>query len=105
MDPATHRAVLDAFGRLETEAAAVDAAFRAWRMAAEAQRRAEAEAAQAKRDEAFLRHAAEELDGLAPRAGEEQELAETRTVMMQAEKLVAAVNDAFAELEIGRAHV
>src|SRR3546814_13750795 len=67
-------------------------------MAAEAQRRAEAEAAQAKRDEAFLRHAAEELDGLAPRAGEEQELAETRTVLMHAEKLVAAVNAAFAEL-------
>ena len=57
LDMATHRASLDAFAGLEKQAAAVRAAWQAWRTAEQARADAEAAAAAARRDEDFLRHA------------------------------------------------
>ncbi len=98
LDPASHRGALDAFGGLDDQAAGVAAAWRAWRDAAA--RRAEAEAAltQARAEEELLRHAADELAALDPRAGEEAELAERRTMMQHGEKLLEAMNGAFGLL-------
>ncbi len=50
--------------------------------------------AEAQRDEAFLRHAVEELDALDPRPGEEAELGEKRNRLMHREKLVEGLNAA-----------
>src|SRR6516225_7810401 len=66
VEAATHRALLDAYGGIENEAAEVERASR------------EAE---------WLRHAVEELSRLAPQGGEESALAERRAAMMQAEKV------------------
>ena len=55
LDMGTHRASLDAFAGLEKQAAAVRAAWRAWRAAEQARADAEAAAAAARRDEDFLR--------------------------------------------------
>ncbi|MGL5736417.1 MAG: DNA repair protein RecN [Beijerinckiaceae bacterium] len=94
VDPATHRAMLDAYGGLTKDADAVRAAHRAMseaRAALDAQQMA----VEAARKEAeFLRHAHEELTTLAPEAGEEQRLAERRTVMMQSEKVMQDIADA-----------
>ena len=79
LNPRGHRALLDAFGRLDGEPTA-----RAWAEVA----RLEAElanardgAAAAERDREWLVHAAQEISTLAPEPGEETRLAEERTTM------------------------
>ena len=93
-DPATHRAILDAFGGLHGPLAAVAAAAKTARAArtALAEHRTRVEAA--KREADFLRHAVEELGLLAPLPGEEARLAERRSVMQQSEKVARELNEA-----------
>lgn len=101
MQTATHRALLDAYGGVQAEAAKTVAAHRAWRQAVETFERADAELAAARREEEFLRHAVDELEALAPEPGEEALLAERRAMMMHAEKLIEAMNQAAADLNAG----
>jgi DNA repair protein RecN (Recombination protein N) len=97
-DPATHAALLDAFGALEAQRARVAEAFRLWREAARALAAAEAAVASARRDEEWLRHAVGELRDLAPQEGEEDGLAADRARMQQGERRAEAVAGALAEL-------
>lgn len=101
LDPATHRALLDAYGGLEAMTGATKAVHGEWRRAADARSRAEVQLAAARRDEDFLRHAVEELDALEPRTGEEDGLAQRRTLMMNSEKLMEALSEAGTELAGG----
>jgi DNA repair protein RecN (Recombination protein N) len=87
VDAATHRALLDAYGGIEDDAADV---ARLWderraREAAVAEHRAEVE--RLGREAEWLRHAVDELGKLSPETGEETALAERRAAMMQAEKV------------------
>ena len=102
LNPGTHLALLDAYGRLEAEADRVAARYRAWRAAAAALETAETEAARARRDEDYLRHALEEMDSLDPQEGEDAELAETRRFLMQAGHIVEAIDAARAEFDAKR---
>ncbi|MBA4789879.1 MAG: DNA repair protein RecN [Rhizobiales bacterium] len=94
VNPASHRALLDAFGGLAGEVIALGVLWRAWRAAvAEADgERARLEAAA--KDADYLRHAAAELNALAPEAGEEARLAERRTYMMRSEKIAGDLSEA-----------
>ncbi|HEY7007204.1 MAG TPA: AAA family ATPase, partial [Sphingomicrobium sp.] len=79
LNPKGHRALLDAFGRLDSREVET-----AWsevvRIEAElAEARAELAAAQRDRD--YLAHASAEIEALAPEEGEETRLAEERTAM------------------------
>jgi DNA repair protein RecN (Recombination protein N) len=96
VEAATHRALLDAFGGIEADAAEVGRlwAERRAREAAVAAHRAEVE--RARREAEYLRHAVEELGRLDPQTGEETSLADRRAAMMQAEK---AAEDLRATLE------
>jgi DNA repair protein RecN (Recombination protein N) len=98
LDPATHRSLLDGFGRLQPLCGATMQSWRAWRATIDAGERAEAELEAARRDEAYLRHAVEELDALDPQSGEEAHLAQRRAVLMNGEKLMQALDEAAAEL-------
>lgn len=98
MDPATHRETLDAFAGLGREAAAVATAWSAWRTALVALETARADLEKARADEDYLRHAVAELDQLAPQVGEEDRLAETRAMLMNAEAVVEALNTASAAI-------
>jgi len=87
VEAATHRALVDAFGGLEDDAAEVSRLWhehRARKAAVEAHR---AEVERAQREAEWLRHAVDELRRLAPETGEETALAERRAAMMQAEKV------------------
>ena len=97
-DIGTHCDLLDAYGGCGSARNAVAAAFHAWRTAEAALLSATEQAEQAQADEEFLQHAVSELVQLAPQAGEEARLANTRMVLMHAEQLVEAVNDALAKL-------
>ncbi len=86
VEAATQRALVDAFGGIEGEAAEVSRLWherRAREAAVEAHR---ADVERARREAEWLRHAVDELRRLAPETGEESSLAERRAAMMQAEK-------------------
>ena len=94
LDAGHHRALLDAFGDLKELVDAVREARATWRASAEKLSAATTELANARRDEAYLKHVVAELDAVNPRQGEEQELAERRHLLMSAEKLVQAMDEA-----------
>jgi DNA repair protein RecN (Recombination protein N) len=98
LDAAHHRALLDAFGDLKVLVDAVRAARAGWRQATQRLNAATAGLAAARRDEEYLKHVVAELDAVGPRRGEEQELAERRHVLMNAEKLVSAMDEAASAL-------
>ena len=89
----THRQLIDAFGGLMSETAAVRSAFAHVRglKAESASEQARVEKARAEAD--YLRHAFTELTGLAALPGEELALAERRTLMTQAEKVAGELRD------------
>ncbi len=94
IDPATHRAILDAYGGHESGVAAVRVAAAAVSQARKALDTQRARIEKARRDADYLRHAVEELEALAPSPGEEAELAARRQEMMQAEKVASELSDA-----------
>jgi DNA repair protein RecN (Recombination protein N) len=98
MDPATHRALLDAHAGLEGSAQDVAAAWKAWRRAQTALAAQEARISAARAEAEFLRHASDELTKLAPEAGEEADLAARRQRMMQAEKVARELSEAHQAL-------
>ncbi|WP_036283137.1 DNA repair protein RecN [Methylocystis sp. ATCC 49242] len=96
VDPAAHRALVDAHGGLQTQANEVRARYGAWQAARRALAEEEARIARARADADYLRHAHEELTKLAPQDGEEEELAERRLFMQRAEKVATDIRDALA---------
>ncbi len=96
--PAVQRDALDSFGGLTHSANEVSDLFTAWSQARTALADAEAEVAAARTEEERLRHDVAELDDLAPIAGEEASLADQRQLLQNAERLIAAFNQALADL-------
>jgi DNA repair protein RecN (Recombination protein N) len=93
-DPATHRALVDAYGGLDAQAKAVQDAFAALREAELLLEAERSEVAKAESDADFARHAEEELRRLAVEPGEEESLAARRQAMMQSEKVAADIREA-----------
>ncbi|NDW03302.1 DNA repair protein RecN [Jiella pacifica] len=94
----SHRMLLDEFGGLQADAAAVGRLYGEWRGSRDALAKHRAKVEAAAREADFLRSAVDELSDLQPIAGEEEELAERRQVMMRSEKIATDVNDANEEL-------
>jgi DNA repair protein RecN (Recombination protein N) len=94
VDAATHRRLLDAFAGLEREVAALEALWDARRTANTALEAHRASMERAAREADYLRYASDELRTLAPKDGEETELAERRTAMMAGEKIAADLREA-----------
>ncbi|OHT21574.1 DNA repair protein RecN [Edaphosphingomonas haloaromaticamans] len=85
LNPRGHRALLDAFGRIDTQTAAN--AHRAWRAAEERLAGAVADLENAARDREWLEHAVAELNALAAEAGEEEALSTARADMQKGARL------------------
>ena len=100
LDPKGHRDLLDTFGGHDDMLSTVSAAFRALRAAEKDLRTAEAAQEELRAEEEFLRHALDELQKLAPEAGEEAELDSRRRLMQGAEKIRADI--AHAAQALGR---
>ncbi|HEX6604410.1 MAG TPA: DNA repair protein RecN [Sphingomicrobium sp.] len=79
LNPKGHRALLDAFGKLDAGPVA-DAWATVTRIESELARQ-RAEAAEAERERDYLEHACEEIERLAPEEGEETRLTEERAAM------------------------
>jgi len=94
VDAATHRRLLDAFAGLEQDVAGIETLWTARRTANTALDEHRAGMERAAREADYLRHASDELKALAPKDGEETQLAARRTTMMQGEKIAADLRDA-----------
>jgi DNA repair protein RecN (Recombination protein N) len=101
MDPATHRRALDSFGGLDDPAARVAAAHRARAAAAQALADADGQAAADRARRAELDAVLDDLAALAPVAGEEQGLAEERSVLMAGGRIAELLGQAAALVEGG----
>ena len=94
VEPAMHRVLLDAFGRLDGDRNGVAAAYAAWRRAGAelAALKRQIDAARAEAD--YLRAAVDELAALAPAPGEEDALSDRRQQMMRAERIAGDIAEA-----------
>ena len=97
-DPALHAGFLDAYGVPVAIRHGVAGAWRTWRDAVGRLEAAKASIEAARRDEEWLRHAVEELATLAPRDGEEDQLAGERQRLQQGERRTEAIAAALAEI-------
>jgi len=104
--PAGHRALLDAFGRIDSTPVAD--AWTTFRDAQAALAAARAEIEAAARDRDWLEHAVAELAALAPEPGEEEALADRRRTMQRAEKIaddLRAIDDHLDGSDGGLSHL
>ena len=99
LNESTHRSLLDAYGKLSGAVEKTRSAHALWRAAGQLRETAEADMAAARRDQDYITHALEELEALDPKPGEESELAGKRTLMMNSEKLITAMNTAATDLQ------
>ena len=101
LDPAAHLDLLDEFGGLTLERDAVAAAFRAWlQVRDERARLAATEQQKASRAE-FLSFQLAEIDKAKPQPAEDEELAATRTVLANADRLQRLCDEAYTTLYDG----
>ncbi|BBB98191.1 MULTISPECIES: DNA repair protein RecN [Bradyrhizobium] len=102
VDASTHRQLLDAFAGHEKDVAALEALWDVRRTANADLDEHRAGMERAAREADYLRHASQELKTLAPKEGEETELAGRRTTMMQGEKIATDLRE--AQEAIGGSH-
>jgi len=95
---AAHRALLDSYASLGDTVEKVKAAYAEWGTATKTLEQAVAALETALRDRDYLTHAFDELKALDPQPGEEKKLASKRLLMMNAEKLLEAMNAAATAL-------
>ncbi|KKJ78450.1 DNA recombination protein RecN [Kiloniella litopenaei] len=98
LDQGNHRNLLDAAsdnGHLADRTATL---WQKWQRLVKERSEADEKLAQAQREETFLRHSLEELDGLSPVEGELETLSSQRQLLIHSEKLIEAMNACTVEL-------
>jgi DNA repair protein RecN (Recombination protein N) len=101
LDPAAHLDVLDAYAKLDDERTTVATAFAAWRdLRDEKERLLASQREHASRVE-FIQFQLSEIDRVAPKPNEDDELAATRQVLANADKLQRLCADAYQSLYEG----
>ncbi|MEM7171576.1 MAG: DNA repair protein RecN [Pseudomonadota bacterium] len=98
LDSSTHRTLLDAHAKHDGKLQQLSTLWHAWREAAEKNEAAIQALAKSQQEEAFLRHAVEELESFDPKANEENLLADQRNRLMHREKLIETMNAALVYL-------
>ncbi|WP_319413414.1 DNA repair protein RecN [uncultured Cohaesibacter sp.] len=99
VDASEHRVLLDAFGGLQDDLEGVRSRYKAWRKAERDLATLEKTIEEARKEADYLTASVEELGAFSPIAGEEEELAARRTVMMQSEKIATDLKEAFEVLD------
>jgi DNA repair protein RecN (Recombination protein N) len=101
LDPSSHLDLLDEFAELGDPRCQTAEAFAEWqRVKGERDRLLTSEREQAARAE-FIRFQLAEIDRVAPKAGEDEELVATRTVLANADKLQRLCDEAYTALYEG----
>ncbi len=98
LNPANHLSVLDSYGLYKDLLQAVKEAYTAYKQAKKQRAEAEAEIVKAKEDEENLRHWVKELEAANTYEGEEEELSNRRSELMNAEKIIESLSYAYNAL-------
>jgi len=98
LDTGLHRVFLDRFGGYKKELAEVRDFYQSWQEAENSLNEARAELAKSAAEEDYLRHIYKELDSLDPKAGEEEELAAKRNLLMNSGKIAGSLDSALLEI-------
>jgi len=101
LDPAAHLDLLDEFAALTGAREAIGSAFRAWQQVRDERARLAASEQQKASRAEFLSFQLSEIDKAAPKPGEDDELAATRTVLANADRLQRVCGDAYTTLYDG----
>lgn len=99
LNPKEHRGLLDAYGTPEAERWKTVQAWSAWKDKEAELAAARERAEKARAEEAYLRAAVEDLDDLAPKVGEAEELAALRDKLMRRESTLENLGGAQAAAE------
>ena len=99
MDRRSHRAALDEFGQLGELTSETSAAFETWKAQENALAQAIIISERNMEEVGELERAIADLSELAVKPGEERELAEKRTLLLNSEQLIEAVERAIRELD------
>jgi DNA repair protein RecN (Recombination protein N) len=99
LETKAHRATLDAFAGHEVLLRDVREAWETWREAVSAKEKLESDLADAARQRDFLQATVDELKKLSPKENEEEKLAEQRSLMMHAEKILGSMAEASNALD------
>lgn len=95
LNPATHLQMLDDYARTGK---ALPALFETWKEKSAIFQALQVETEKSRAEESYLRQALEDLDGLEPKVGEEEELAALRERLMHREKVLEGLNAAYHTL-------
>ncbi|MGB4107214.1 MAG: DNA repair protein RecN [Alphaproteobacteria bacterium] len=95
LNPATHGEMLDEYAGIDSKLASL---WAAWKEETEKFGRLKSDAEKSRSEEEYLRQSLADLDALAPRAGEEAELASLRTRLMNREQVLEGLNVAYDAL-------
>ena len=104
-DPETHVDHVDAYARATAAREAFSLALARWRRAGADLDRFDAETARIREKSELFAHRLQEIDSLAPKAGEKAGLENSARLMANAEKMFAALDEACARLYDGDAAV
>ena len=99
LNPKYHRGMLDEYGGYEKDMKALKACWTDWQEAKAALMVARQSIETARREEAYLRAALEDLDALSPQEGEEEKLTILRSRLMRREQILENLNQAQSEME------
>src|SRR5438093_12274998 len=101
LDPAAHLDVLDAYADLAPDRAGARSAFATWQRTREERQRLAASEQQKTARAEFLAFQLAEIDKAAPKPGEDEELATTRQVLANADRLQRLCAEAYTALYEG----
>jgi DNA repair protein RecN (Recombination protein N) len=94
VDTDAHRTLLDAFGGLTDSADDLAGLYRTWKEDERALKKHREKVEAAAREADYLRSSVEELDQLAPRDGEEDDLSARRSTMQKSERIAGDISEA-----------
>ncbi|MFW9950806.1 MAG: DNA repair protein RecN [Candidatus Thorarchaeota archaeon] len=92
LNPAVHGKLLDEYGNLEQQVYDVNIAFDAWKNIVKDLEDIESKRASALQEEDYLRHISNEISSMKIEVGEEEFLAEKRSLLMNKEKIIEVIN-------------
>lgn len=95
LNPSNHLDVLDAYGTYTQLLTKVKSAYQEYKSAKTARIKAESDIVKAKTEEENLRHWVKELENAKTYIGEENELAQRRSELMNAEKIIESLSYAY----------
>ncbi len=98
LNPATHLKTLDLYGALSDSVTTCRRAYQQWQYKKKLRDDAERQVMQACQEEVFLRESVADLEQLAPTENEEDYLVQRRTMLMNSEKIVSALNATYTLL-------